>query len=136
VWDKGLLKNEIKDFLVDKYYKLVLLQSYGNYSAPNWQVQCQQVFPFPSITVNFTPTLYKNGQVVWAPDKPQTAHAMSLNSSIIMSQTGGQFQNGDVIYYTIKIDQRKRNEETREIEIIWEKTITTNHVALRGLRSR
>ena len=109
LWKKGLLQNEIKDFLVDKYYKLVLLQSYGNYQAPNWIVQCQQSFPFPSNWVRFTPTLYKNGLVKWAPDKPQKEHAMSQNSSIITSWTGGEFENGDVICYAIKIDERKNN---------------------------
>lgn len=128
LWKKGLLRNEIKDFLVDKYYKLVLLQSYGNYHAPNWVVQCQQTFPFPSNGVRFTPTLYKNGEVEWAPDKPQKGHAMSQNSSIITSWTGGDFENGDVIFYEIKIDE-KRNKE-----VVWEKIIVTNRVVLQGLK--
>lgn len=128
LWKKGLLREEIKDFLVDKYYKLVLLQSYGNYQAPNWIVQCQQNFPFPSNWVRFTPTLYKNGLVKWAPDKPQKEHAMSQNSSIITSWTGGEFENGDVICYAIKIDERKNK------EIVWEKIIVTNRVVLQGLK--
>jgi len=128
LWKKGLLQNKIKDFLVDKYYKLVLLQSYGNYQAPNWIVQCQQNFPFPSNWVRFTPTLYKNGLVKWAPDKPQKEHAMSQNSSIITSWTGGEFANGDVICYAIKIDERKNK------EILWEKIIVTNRVVLQGLK--
>jgi hypothetical protein len=130
LWEKDLLKSEIKDYLVDKYYKLALIQSYGNYNAPNWQVQSQQSFPFPSKWVGFTPTLYKNGEVNWAPGKPQTEHAMSQNSSMITSQTGGVFEDGDVIYYTIKIEQKKND------EIVWEKTVKTNQVVLRGLRKR
>jgi len=128
LWKKGLLRNEIKHFLVDEYYKLVLLQSYGSYHAPNWVVQCQQTFPFPSNWVRFTPTLYKNGEVEWAPDKPQKGHAMSQNSSIITSWTGGEFENGDVIFYKIKIDER------RDKEVVWEKIIVTNRVVLQGLK--
>jgi len=130
LWDKELLESKIKDFLVDKHYKLALLQTYGDYNVPNWQVQCQQTFPFPDNSVSFTPTLYKNGQVEWAPNKPQRAHAMSLNSSIIISQTGGKFENGDVIYYTIKIEEKKKE------EIVWEKIITTNQLVLKELQNR
>jgi hypothetical protein len=128
LWKEDLLKSEIKDYLVDKYYRLALIQSYGNYSVPNWQVQSQQSFPFPSVWVGFTPTLYKNGEVSWSPDQPQKEHAMSLNSSIVTSQTGGVFQDGDAIYYTIKIEQKKDN------EVVWEKTIKTNQVVLGKLR--
>ena len=130
LWAENLLDNKIKDFLVDKYYKLVLLQSHGNYQAPNWQVQSQQNFPFPNNWIAFTPTLYKNGEVSWAPSEPQTEHAMSQNSSIVTSQTGGSFNNGDEIYYSIKIAEKKKE------EIIWEKVIETNHVVLQGLRVR
>ena len=129
LWKEGLLKNEIKDYLVGKYYKLALIQSHGNYNVPNWQVQSQQSFPFPSFWVSFTPTLYKNGQVEWAPGTPQKEHAMSINSSTITSHTGGIFENGDMIYYTIKIEQKENN------EVLWEKTIKTNEVILRELRT-
>ncbi len=130
LWEKGLLENDIKDFLVEQHYKLVLIQSYGNYSAPNWQVQCQHTFPFPDKWVSFTPTLYKNEQVEWAPDKPQKEHAMSQNSSIITSLTGGKYINGDVIYYSIKIEEKDKE------KIVWEKTVKTNQVVLRGLENR
>lgn len=130
LWKEDLLKNEIKDYLVDKYYKVALIQFYGYSSAPNWEVQSQQSFPFPDVWVDFTPILYKNGEVNWAPGTPQASHAMSQNSSLITSRTGGGFVNGDVIYYTIKIEQKKND------EIIWEKTIKTNQVVLRGLREK
>ena len=129
LWNEGLLKSEIKDYLVGKYYKLALIQSYGNNSVPNWQVQSQQSFPFPSFWVSFTPILYKNGQVEWAPAEPQTVHSMAINSSTITSHTGGVFENGDVIYYTIKIEQKEND------EVLWEKTIKTNEVTLKGLKN-
>jgi hypothetical protein len=130
LWEKGLLRNEIKDFLVDKYYKLVLLQPYGNYHVPNLVVQCQQTFPFPSNWVRFTPTMYRNGRVQWAPDRPQKEHAMSQNSSIITSWTGGAFENSDVVFYQIKIDE-KRNKQ-----VVWERVVTTNEVVLEGLKAK
>jgi len=130
LWKKGLLRNEIKDFLVDKYYKLVLLQPYGNYHVPNLVVQCQQTFPFPSNWVRFTPTMHRNGQVQRVHDRPQTGHAMSQNSSIITSWTGGGFENGDVIFYEIRIDE-KRNKE-----VVWERVVRTNEVVLEGLKEK
>jgi hypothetical protein len=93
-------------------------------------LQSQQTFPFPDVWVGFTPTLYKNGEVNWAPGTPQTSHAMSVNSLLITSRTGGGFENGDVIYYTIKIEQKKND------EIVWEKTIKTNEVVLRVLQNK
>jgi hypothetical protein len=54
---------------------------------------------------------------------------MSINSSTITSQTGGVFENGDVIYYTIKIEQKEND------EVVWKKTIKTNEVTLIRLRS-
>jgi hypothetical protein len=60
LWRNGVLKDSIKDALADRYYKVVLLQVYGNYQAPNFVVQCQQSFPFPSTWTEFTPILYKN----------------------------------------------------------------------------
>jgi hypothetical protein len=129
LWEKNLLENKIKDYLVDKYYRVVLVQSYGNYQAPNWEVQSQQNFPFPNNWVGFTPTLYKNGDVIWAPSEPQTEHSMSQNSSLITSRTGGEFNNGDEIYYSINISEKKNH------ELVWEKVIETNHVFLQRLRS-
>ena len=130
LWRKGLLREEIKDFLVEKYYKVVLLQVYGDYQAPNLVVQCQQTFPFPSNRMRFTPTLYKNREVEWAPEKPQKEHAMSQNSSIITSRIGGELENGDVIFYKIKIDER------RDKKVVWEKVIATNEVVLQGLKEK
>lgn len=92
LWREGRLENEIKDHLVDKYYRIVLVQGGNEYGSPNFAVQSQQSFPFPSNWVRFTPKMYRNGKVEWAPEKPQTEHAMCQNSSMITSHTGGAFQ--------------------------------------------
>jgi len=130
LWKKGLLREEIKDFLAAKYYKLVLLQVHSKYQRPAWTVQCQQSFPFPSVWVHFTPTEYKNGEVVWAPDKPQKSLTMSVNSSTITSRTGGKYENGDVIFYEMKVQEKTRQ------GVVWETIIATNEVVLQGLREK
>lgn len=127
LWKAGLLKNEIKDALVERHYSLVLLQARCNYTAMNFVVRCYQTFPFPNSWVDFTPTLYINGEVVWAPAKRQKAHAMSLNNSTITSRTGGAVKNGDVIQYQVRISP------TVDEGIPWEKTIWSNKIVAQGL---
>ena len=128
LWRDGVLNDSIKDTLVDHYYKVTLLQVYGNYQAPNFVVQCQQSFPFPDTWTEFTPILYKNGEVEWAPPTPQRAHAMSQNSSVITSRIGGLVNNGDVLYYMIKIRQNTPQGKN------WEKMVKTNEIVAHGLK--
>jgi len=128
LWKAGLLKNEIKDDLVERHYSLVLLQVYGNYQAPNFVVRCYQTFPFPSVWTDFTSTLMINGEVVRAPDGPQKEHAMSVNSSTITSRIGGVVRNGDVIQYQVRI------REKQEGGTPWQMTIWTNKVVAQGLK--
>ena len=47
LWMAGLLKDQIKEQLVSEHYRVVLIQIYGNYNAPNFVVRCYQTFPFP-----------------------------------------------------------------------------------------
>ncbi len=128
LWKANLLSNEIKDRLVDDYYRLVLLQVYGNYQAPNFVVRCYQTFPFPSVWTRFTPTLYINGEVAWAPKDPQKGHAMSVNNSTITSRIGGVVKNGDVLQYEVKMSQEV------DKQVVWEKTIWSNQVIAQGLK--
>ena len=128
LWKANLLRNDIKDRLVDYHYRLVLLQVYGNYQAPNFVVRCYQTFPFPSVWTRFTPILYINNKVVWAPESPQLEKTMSVNNSTITSRIGGVVRNGDVVQYQVKIDQAINN------EIVWEKTIWTNPVVAQDLK--
>ncbi|HUT28448.1 MAG TPA: hypothetical protein VMX13_01555 [Sedimentisphaerales bacterium] len=128
LWKDGKLRPEIKDYLVDKYYKLVLLQV--GHSWPAFTVQCQQSFPFPDNYVQFTPRMYRNGEVVRFPEHSEKGHALSINSSIITSWAGGSFDNNDMVFYEIKI------EEIMEEKAVWERLLRTNEVLVRGLKDR
>lgn len=128
LWKAGMLRPEIKEALVRSDYPLVLLQVYGNYQAPNFVLRCHQTFPFPSVWAEFTPTLYINGEVVWAPTTPETSHALSVNNSTITSRIGGVVKNGDVLQYQVKIRVTAKGEDP------WETMVWSNKVVARGLK--
>jgi hypothetical protein len=108
LWQRGLLKDEIKERLVREHYQVVLVQIPSPLGVPNMEVRGRQTFTFPNIWTEFTPTLYVNDKVKWAPGKPQKAQAMSANNSTLTSWTGGEFKNGDVLRYKIELHQKVR----------------------------
>jgi hypothetical protein len=146
LWRAGLLKDEIKEPLVQEHYHVVLFQIFGNDNAPNFVVRCFQTFPFPNTWTAFTPTLYLNDKVEWAPGRPQTEHAMCLNNSTLTNRTGGVVGNGDVLQYRIDLQQTEpsrdliRNGNTeREAAAsgpkrVWKTSLWTNKVVARGLK--
>ena len=139
LWRAGLLKDEIKEQLVSEHYRVVLLQSHGSGGVPSFVVRCYQTFPFPDIWTEFTPTLYRNDQVEWAPEQPQRAHAMSQNNSTITSRSGGVVKKGDVLQYRIEVSQAKRDlSDNRSVNTAqvrpWRMTLWTNKLLAQGLK--
>jgi hypothetical protein len=128
LWRENRLRKNIKNGLLDRHYRFVLRQIDGEYQRPNFDVRCSQTFAFPDVWIHFTPTLYINGEVVWAPKKPQRSHAMSLSDSTITSRTGGPFNNGDIVQYQIRM-----HHEVDE-EVVWTRTLWTNRVVVEGLK--
>jgi len=126
LWYKNKLKPGIKDRLADAHYHLVLVQDATGYTPVNFVVRCVQTFPFPDSWVSFSATLYANNQVAWTGESIRS-NAMSQNNNPITSRTGGQFRNGDVLRYEIKLEQKVKN------EVIWSRTLKTNEIVLRGI---
>ena len=130
LWRAGLLRNEIKDSLVDRYYKAVLFQFRGPYPGLHFVVRSHHTFPFPAVYTSFTPTLYVNDEAIWSPERPQTTHAMSNNNGMLTSLSGGfgKIKVGDVLHYSITMQQEV------DREIVWEKTILTDKIAVQDFR--
>ncbi len=134
LWQRGLLENEIKDRLVDNYYRAVLFQ-FCAYPGFHSVVRSHQTFPFPSVWMKFTPTLRANGRIIWSPaTEARREHALSLNNSMITSLSGcnlrrGKIKKGDMLQYTIKMQQEV------EKEIVWEKTILTNQIVVQDFEN-
>lgn len=127
-WQSNGLRKNIKDGLVDRHYRFELRQVYGENQSPNFVVRCSQTFPFPDVWTHFTPTLYINGEAVWAPKKPQTSHAMSVNNSVVTSRVGGSLKNGDVVQYQIEMLHEVDN------ETVWKRTLWTNQIVVQDLK--
>jgi hypothetical protein len=71
-WRASLLKDEIKEPLVQEHYEFVLRQrnmSGGGISA--LEMRCNHTFPFPDVHTTFTPILYVNDKVS-SPDERET----------------------------------------------------------------
>lgn len=128
LWNENLLDNQIKNEITQNSYKLVLLQVYGKYQAPNFVVRCNHKFPFPSVWTKFTPALLINDKVAWAPEKPQQEHSMSINNSTLTSRIGGVVNNGDIIQYKVLLQQYQ------DEELLWETTLYTNKVVAQDLK--
>ena len=139
LWNAGLLRDEIKEQLVKEHYRVVLLQIYGNYGAPNFVVKGYQTFPFPEIWTEFTPTLYRNHRVEWSSDKPTTEHAMSANNCVITSRIGGVLNNGDILQYRIVMRQADRSPRESSGNMSadqvrpWEVSLWSNKLVVQGL---
>ncbi len=132
LWRAGMLKDEIKQQLVRDHYRMVLFQVYGNDGAPNVVVRGFQTFPFPDVWTEFTPTLYRNGQVEWSPGKAQKAHVMSINNSTITSQIGGALNHGDVLQYRIVL--RQSGDATVGQMRPWEVSVWSNRLLVQGIQ--
>ncbi len=130
LWRSGLLRNEIKDSLVDRYYRAVLLQFRGPYPDLHFVVRSHHTLPFPAVYTSFTPILYANDKAIWSPGRPQTTHAMSNNNGMLTSLSGGfgKIKVGDVLHYSITMQQEV------DKEIVWEKTILTNKITVQDFR--
>lgn len=129
LWKENKLINKIKTEITKNKYKLILLQVYGDYQAPNFVVRCNQEFPFPSIWTKYTSTLIINDNVIRAPEKPQKEHSMVLNNSTIISRIGGIVNNGDVVQYKILIQQ------FQDKQLLWQTVLFTNKVIAQGLKT-
>jgi hypothetical protein len=130
LWKERLLNNDIKDRLVDKHYRLVLVQFVGSYPAYHFIVRCRQTFPFPSVEIQFWQMISVNGKVALASDGPRVVTAMSNNYMNVASLSGGRIgrhniEPGDVMQYTIRL------QEEWDKEIIWQKSIPTNRIVVR-----
>jgi hypothetical protein len=130
LWEKRLLNNDIKDRLVDKHYRLILIQFIGDYPAYHFIVRCRQTFPFPSVWIQFWQNISVNGKVALASDRLGVGTAISNNYLNVASLSGGyigphRIEPGDVIQYTIRL------REERDKEIIWQKSLPTNKIVVR-----
>ena len=125
LWDKRLLSNELKDAIVDRYYRPVLVQLLG-YGRLELTVHAQLAFPFPSnwVTVRFT--LYRNGH----PEAPTLARSGEWNihypNTTLTSRGGGSYAPGDQFAYDIVLE-----EEIQPAKVIWRKVLRTNTVVAR-----
>jgi tetratricopeptide (TPR) repeat protein len=125
LWREGFLKNEFKERLVQEHYQLVLRQISTSGGSSSWDVRCEQTFPFPDVWTEFTPTLYVNDEVKWAPGRSQTSRSMSVTGgNPITSMSGGKFKNGDVLQYKIDLRQKPK----------WQISLWTNKITLEGLQ--
>ncbi len=52
-----------------------------------------------------------------------------INENLLIDPASEDYINGDVIYYTIKIEEKYKE------KIVWEKTVKTNQVVLQGLEN-
>jgi len=129
LWQDGLLDDGIKDQSAQDNYHLVLRQDFSSDGVPGWEVKCSQTFPFPDIYTEFTPTLYLNGQVNWAPKEPQGAHSMTVTNGNITSMSGGDFKNGDVVQYKIDLTQTDRDRGRQ-----WQVSLWSNKIVLQKLK--
>ena len=125
LWKERLLSNDIKDRLVDKHYRLVLIQFVGHYPAYHFVVRCHQTFPFPAVWMKFWRVISVNGKVALAFDRPGVTTSMSNNHMNVASLSGGdigshRIEPGDVVQYTIRL------QEERDKVVVWQKTIPTN----------
>jgi len=127
LWRAGLLKDEIKEQLVQEHYQLVLRQLPAGNGVPGWDVRTSQTFPFPNVYTAFTPTLFSNNQVKWSPGESQTSFAMSITNAVITSMTGGVFKNGDVLQCKIDLSQTVNGRS-------WQTSLKSNKITLQGLK--
>ena len=123
LWRVSLLMAEVKEKLAQEHFHIVLRQLGHTY--PSWEVKAEMTFPFPDIWTEFTPTLYVNGEVKWAPSSPQMSRSLSVSGSDpITSMSGGVFRNGDVLQCKIHLRQGKQ----------WQTLLWTNKIVLENLR--
>ncbi len=130
LWRAGLLKDEIKDQLVEEHYQLVLRQILERDGRPSWDIQCHQTFPFPDVYTKFIKTRFLNGQIKYfasEPHKSDGAWAMSATSSA-WSESGGEYKNGDVVQFKIELNQTINGRS-------WKKSLWTNKIELQGLKN-
>ena len=126
LWRAGLLKDEIKEQLVQEHYQFVLQQIPSKDGIPSWIVKCHQTFPFPNVYTAFTPTLFANNQVNWSPGESQTSCDMSATNVVIASMTGGDFKNEDVLQCKVDLSQTGNGQS-------WQKSLWSNKIVLQGL---
>lgn len=123
MWRDGTLHDDVKETLAQEQFHVVLRQL--GHDSPSWEVNVEFTFPFPDIWTEFTPTLYRNDEVKWAPGRKQTSRSMSVSGSApITSMSGGEFKNGDVLQCQIDLRQKPK----------WQISLWTNKITLQGLK--
>lgn len=124
MWRDSTLRDEVKEKLAQEQFHVVMRQLPGR-DYPSWEANADFSFPFPDIWTDFTPTLYVNGEVRWAPGSPQLSRSMSVSGSTpLTSMSGGTFKNGDELQCKIVLRQAKK----------WETTLWTNKITLEKMR--
>jgi hypothetical protein len=126
LWRADLLKDEIKEQLVQEHYQIMLQQIPSRDGIPSWIANCRQTFPFPNVYTAFTPALFVNGQVDWAPTESQTSFGMYHTNAVIASMTGGKFKNGDILQCKIDLSQTVNGQS-------WKMSLWSNKITLQGL---
>lgn len=127
LWKHKHLNSDIKSAIAETEYELSLFQIFGNHKSPNFTVINSFQFPFPSVWITFTPTLFVNGDTLWAADGPVRSHSMSLVHSTITSRIGGKIFNDDTLQYEILL------QETEGKEVLWQTRLKTNTVVVTGV---
>lgn len=137
LWRQGLLKDEIKERLTREHFGLVFNQLHNDPRVPSFEVRYYQTFPFPDTWTEFTPALYRNDKVEWAPNKPQTGVAMSQYNVTLTSRSGGVIKNGDVLQYRIDLQQtvppRGAKVDTNSSPKVWRMSLWTQQLVVDGL---
>jgi hypothetical protein len=128
LWHDGLLDDSIKDQITQTDYHLELRQIFSSDGIASFEVHCSETFPFPDVYTDFTPTQYVNNQIKWAPGKPQAACSMTVGAGT--SQSGGVFNNGDIVQYKIELTQTDR-----ELGRPWQISLWSNKLVLQKLRN-
>jgi hypothetical protein len=127
LWENGQIKEEIWGQLLETHYRMCLRQIGPHSGVPSWLVRPVRTFPFMDHWTDFTPTLFCNGEIKWAPGQPQMSCGMSSTVNPIASMTGGEFKNGDVLQCRIDIVQKVGGK-------YWHRSLWSNKITLGGLR--
>lgn len=127
LWFKGALDDRAKDYLVEHFYHIRLIQ-YSDKPELHLWLWGDESFPFPRTKVWLTVTRYHNG----LPSVPSSAVSASLadnNLSINYAYIPrGQAKNGDSFYYEVQFREKNGG------ETIWEKKLRSNEILVQGLQ--